>query len=225
MKRHLPTSLLVVLVLGGTSACATKGYVNTNVDERARKVERRVTQVERTLEDTTVGSGRNAARIREVDDTATNALETANSAVGSSRAAQATATDAQTRAGTLETASRRLLFQVVLAEDHGQFGFEDATLPKPASKKLDGLVQRLHGQPAVTYIEIEGHTDGSGSPVFNKRLGLARAESVRRYLHEQHHLPLHKISVISYGEDKPVAPNETIEGRAKNRRVVVRVLG
>ena len=225
MKKHLPITLIALLVLGGASACATKGYVNTNVDDRAKRVERRVNEVERTLEDTTVGTGRNAARIREVDDTATNALDTANSAVESSRAAQTTATDARNRAGTLETASRRLLFEVILAADHGQFGFADATLPKPASAQLDGLVNRLHGQAAVTYIEIEGHTDASGPPAFNKRLGLARAESVRRYLHEQHHLPLHKISVISYGEEKPVAPNETLEGRAKNRRVVVRVLG
>ena len=55
-------------------------------------------------------------------------------------------------------------------------------------------------------------------------LGLNRAEAVKRYLHEQHQLPLHKINVISYGEDKPVAPNNTRDGRAQNRRVVIRVL-
>jgi len=47
---------------------------------------------------------------------------------------------------------------------------------------------------------------------------------VKQYLYTQHQIPLHKINVISYGEDKPVAPNNTRAGRAMNRRVVVRVL-
>ena len=58
----------------------------------------------------------------------------------------------------------------------------------------------------------------------NKRLGLERAENVKRYLYEQHQVPLHKINVISYGEEKPIAPNKTRDGRAQNRRVVIRVL-
>ena len=53
---------------------------------------------------------------------------------------------------------------------------------------------------------------------------MERANNTRRYLHEAHQLPLHKISIISYGEDQPVAPNDTSEGRAQNRRVVLRVL-
>ncbi len=79
-------------------------------------------------------------------------------------------------------------------------------------------------EPAGNYIEIEGHTDSTGSTAMNERLGLARAENVKRYLYETYQIPLHKINVISYGEDKPVAPNNTREGRAQNRRVVIKVL-
>ena len=64
----------------------------------------------------------------------------------------------------------------------------------------------------------------SGTAAYNEQLGLERAETVKRYLYEQHQVPLHKINVISYGEDKPVAPNNTRAGRAQNRRVVVRIL-
>jgi hypothetical protein len=53
---------------------------------------------------------------------------------------------------------------------------------------------------------------------------MERAEAVKRYLYEQHQVPLHKINVISYGEDKPVAPNNTQDGRAQNRRVWSRPL-
>ena len=221
----LTTSLAAALAIAGAPGCATKGYVDTKVDERTRQVERQVSQVERALEDTSVGTGRNAARIREVDRTATGALETATAAVGASQQAQTTASDARTHAEGLEAAGRRLLFEVILTEEQGQFGFGDATLPAEASARLDLLVDRVRSLPAPAHLEIEGHTDATGSAAFNSQLALRRAESVRRYLHEHHHLPLHKINVISYGEEKPALPNDTPEGRAGNRRVVVRVLG
>ena len=74
------------------------------------------------------------------------------------------------------------------------------------------------------FLEIEGHTDSTGSAELNQKLGLERAEAVKMYLYEQHKVPLHKMNVISYGEDKPSAPNDTRDGRAQNRRVVIRVL-
>lgn len=224
-SHHMVSLSTLVAVVVGSGACATKGYVANTVDEHVGRVERRVSRVEQMAEDTAVGSGRNAAHIREVDATANGALETAGAAETTARSAQSTATDAWSTARELEADQRRLLFEVVLADDHGHFGFGAATLPEPASRALDDLVEDLRASPGGIFVEVEGHTDANGSAPFNKRLGLARAESVRQYLHEQHRLPLHKINVISYGEEKPVAPNDTIEGRAKNRRVVVRVLG
>ena len=53
---------------------------------------------------------------------------------------------------------------------------------------------------------------------------LFRSQAVQRYLYEQYQIPLHKMSVISYGQEKPAAPNNTRDGRAQNRRVVIRVL-
>jgi outer membrane protein OmpA-like peptidoglycan-associated protein len=86
------------------------------------------------------------------------------------------------------------------------------------------MIEQLKANPQNVFIEIEGHTDNIGDTAINERLGLDRAEAVKRYLYEQHQVPLHKINVISYGEAKPVAPNNTRAGRAQNRRVVVRVL-
>jgi outer membrane protein OmpA-like peptidoglycan-associated protein len=119
----------------------------------------------------------------------------------------------------------RLLYEVVLSQDQGDFKFGDANLPDSAKEEIDRLAGQLKSDaPKNVYIEIEGHTDATGEPEVNERLGLERAETVKRYLHESHQIPLHRMNTISYGEEKPVAPNATREGRAQNRRVVVRVL-
>ena len=119
----------------------------------------------------------------------------------------------------------RLLYEVVLSEDQGNFGFGQTELPDEAKGEIDRLANQLKADaPGNVYIEIEGHTDATGEANVNERLGLERAEAVKRYLHESHQIPLHRMNTISYGEDSPVAPNDTREGRAQNRRVVVRVL-
>jgi peptidoglycan-associated lipoprotein len=116
------------------------------------------------------------------------------------------------------------VFEVTLSEDQGNFKFGQAALPDEAKMRLDQVVSSLKTDPKNVFIEIEGHTDNVGGKDLNERLGMERAEAVKRYLYEQHQIPLHKINVISYGEDKPVAPNNTRNGRAMNRRVVVKVL-
>jgi outer membrane protein OmpA-like peptidoglycan-associated protein len=80
--------------------------------------------------------------------------------------------------------------------------------------KIDQIVSQLKANPNGGYIEIEGHTDNVGDKAINYKLGLERAEAVKRYLYESQQIPLHKINVISYGEEKPIAPNKT-EGRPR----------
>ena len=71
-------------------------------------------------------------------------------------------------------------------------------------------------------VALEGHADWTGTEDYNEQLGLARAETVRQYLADQLRIPVDQISVVSYGETSPVAPNTTREGRARNRRVVIK---
>src|SRR5206468_10524534 len=138
--------------------------------------------------------------------------------------AQTTPNAAGARAEAVDRASKKLVYEVILSEDEGNFKFGKVQLPDEAKMKLDDLIRQIKADPKGAYFEIEGHTDDVGEPVVNERIGLERAESVKRYLYEQHQIPLHKMNVISYGEDKPIAPNKTKEGRAQNRRVVVKVL-
>ena len=73
------------------------------------------------------------------------------------------------------------------------------------------------------YIEIQGHTDNTGSPSINQNVGLARAEAVRLFLN-QRGVPLNRMSSISYRDTAPVAPNDSPAARAANRRVVLIVM-
>ena len=88
---------------------------------------------------------------------------------------------------------------------------------------VDELVQRLKSENKNVYLEIQGYTDSTGTPDYNDKLGEARAEAVRKYLNQQG-IALNRMATISYGQEQPVAPNDTREGRAQNRRVAIVVL-
>ena len=224
MKKLVLVVPVLALALSGTTACATKKFVRTNVGEVNDKVDTLAKSVEENQERTKA----NEARIGEVDQRATAAAAAADQKAvqAGSRADQAysAAEAVNGRADAIEKASRRLVYEVVLSEDKGNFKFGKAAMPDEAKAELDTLVQQLKAEPKGAYIEIEGHTDSAGTPDGNYKLGLERAENVKRYLYEQHQVPLHRINVISYGEDKPIAPNKTRDGRAQNRRVVIKVL-
>ena len=162
-----------------------------------------------------------AAAAAQAAQAANDAASAANSVA---TAAKSAATEVGGKVDTIDKANRRLVFEVVLSEDQGNFKFGKATLPDEAKQRLDQMVAGLKQDPKNIYLEIEGHTDNVGDKMTNERIGLARAEAVKRYLYEQYQIPLHKMNVISYGEDKPVAPNKTKTGRAQNRRVVIKVL-
>jgi peptidoglycan-associated lipoprotein len=208
----------LVVVTG--SACATKKFVKMQVDEVGQKVE----SISQSLETTQQMTKENAQKITQVDAKTDQVGLWAKDAQNTANTAQQAANAAATKATAVETASKRLIYEVVISEDQGQFKFGSAELPDAVKARIDELVAKLKADPRGNYVEIEGHTDNIGGKVVNERIGEQRAEAVKRYLYEAHQVPLHKMNVISYGEDKPVSPNNTKEGRAQNRRVVIRVL-
>ena len=124
----------------------------------------------------------------------------------------------------LDKASRKLVYSVTLSTDTADFAVGKYELPDAAKARIDELVTRVKADGQNVFFEIEGHTDSTGPKELNDKLGLQRAEAAMRYLRDQHQIPLFKISVISYGADKPVAPNKTKADRAQNRRIVINVL-
>ena len=224
MRKSLFAASMLALTVAVAPACATKKFVRTEVGNVNSKVD----TLSGSLEETQERTRQNEERIGAVDTKAEAAGRSATEARAAADAAAAAAKDVDTRLGTrineVEAASRRLVYEVTLSEDQGNFRFGATALPDEAKAALDGMITKLKADPRNVFIEIEGHTDNVGSRELNERLGMERAEAVKRYLYEQHQVPLHKINVISYGEEKPVAPNNNRTGRAQNRRVVVKVL-
>ncbi|HVQ41845.1 MAG TPA: OmpA family protein [Vicinamibacterales bacterium] len=231
MRRLITATAIVAFGLAGTSACATKGYVRNQVGQVSSKVDTLSTSLEETQERTK----KNEAKIAEVEQNAQTGIQGANQAAstadGKAVAADAKATEAGAaartaaeRADAVDKSTKRVIYEVVLSEDSGNFKFGQAKLDDDSKAKIDELVAKILADPKGAYFEIEGHTDNVGSPDGNQRLGMQRAEAVKAYLYDQHKIPLHKMNVISYGEAKPVEKNNTSKGRAMNRRVVLRVL-
>jgi outer membrane protein OmpA-like peptidoglycan-associated protein len=219
MRKVLAATAFLAVAVVGLPACATKNFVKAQVSDVNNKVETLSRSVEETQERTRANEG----RITDVDQKALAAQTSALRAHDAAGAADLKASKAGAKADEIDKASKRLVYTVVLSDEEGNFQFGKTALPDQAKAKIDELVNQLKANPQGAYFEIEGHTDAIGSKVWNDKLGLERAEAVKRYLYEQHQIPLHKINVISYGREKPVAPNTPKAARAQNRRIVNKV--
>ncbi|KQY89007.1 OmpA family protein [Pelomonas sp. Root1444] len=116
-----------------------------------------------------------------------------------------------------------LLMSTVLTDDKIKFKSGRFQLTEQAGQELDQLVAKLKADNQPVFIEIQGHTDATGSDAVNQQLGLKRAEAVRMHL-ARAGVPLARMATISYGESAPLADNNSREGRSTNRRVQLIVM-
>jgi outer membrane protein OmpA-like peptidoglycan-associated protein len=200
-----------LIVMGATTGCATKKYVRnetsgvaTKMDEQVTALETQIEDAQNRLENHDKALTAQGVEIEKVSGTAMDALERAKAA------------------GKL--AEGKLLYEVVLNSDKVTFDFEKSELTDNSKVALDEFASQLKNENKNIYIEVQGHTDSSGPETANLALGERRAEAVRRYLNMEHGIPLHRMSVISYGETAPLVDNDTREHRAENRRVNLVVL-
>lgn len=98
------------------------------------------------------------------------------------------------------------------------FAFGTADLDAQSQRTLVAVARLLGAHPEWT-VAVEGHTDSVGSDAANLQLSRARAEAVRTSLASRHAVPASRIAAVGHGETRPREPNETFEGRARNRRV------
>jgi outer membrane protein OmpA-like peptidoglycan-associated protein len=210
--RQMSRILIAVAALAVlTTGCATKKYTQDYVAGQTAVVHKRVDDVEVQVE-------QNQQRLDEHDRQIAQATQEAQEASKTAREAL----DRAQAAGKL--AEGRFLYEVTLSEADVRFGFDRAELSDEAKTALDGFAEQVKQENENVYLEIQGHTDSVGSEMYNERLGMERAETVRNYLSRQHQFPLHRMNVISYGEAEPVADNGGRDGREQNRRVALVVL-
>lgn len=104
------------------------------------------------------------------------------------------------------------------------FAGGSAVISKEAAAELDSIAEMAQAHKAYV-IEVLGYASSDGSPELNRRLSQRRAEAVVRQLTRKQTIPLRRIvTPFGYGEEDPVAPNDTRDGRRQNRRVEVRLL-
>jgi len=237
MSSKLFAASVIALSVAVVPACATKGFVREEVGTVNSKVDTLGTTVEQTQQRV----GQNEARIGAVDQkaeaagkAAADARSAATDARGAADKAAATASAVGGRVDTVATevaasaaAARRLIFTVTLSEDQGNFTFGKAELPEAARTRVDQMIDQLKANPQNVFIEIEGHTDNvqisralAQRYPTNWELSAARAINVARFLQDQGIDP-GNLSAVAYGEWKPVATNDTAEGKAKNRRIEI----
>jgi len=196
--------LIAALVTG--PACATKKFVRTEKAATDQKIAEVSTEVEASQK-----------RIAEHDEK----LATIGQLI-SQHDNQFKAVEGEI--GEVKTLIKgNLVMTATLKNDAAKFGFDSATLSPEAKSVLDAFVQKLVAENKGVYIEIQGHTDNTGSDEVNQALGQKRAEAVMMYLYKQYKIPLHRMSVVSLGSSMPIADNATRDGRGQNRRVEILV--
>jgi outer membrane protein OmpA-like peptidoglycan-associated protein len=193
------------------SACATTKDVDKKVGEAQQKSDKKFESIEAQLED-----------MQEKQKTTGEKVEEQGKQIEQLGQSAADALKRAQEAGVL--AKGKVVFQQSFSEDRVRFKLNSYELTKEAKSALDEFAAKVKALDKGVYLEIQGHTDDTGSSEYNDMLGQQRSEAVRRYLARQHQLPLGRLSTISYGDTLPIAPNKTSRGRAQNRRVVIVVL-
>ena len=237
--QRLSIVLLTAATLVSTSGCiASKKYVrntvNTSADalgaridtnsgeiketrDNVDKVDKRVTAVDSKLSGqlsaldgrTTEGLNSLKGDVQNVDQHASQAQGAADRAANSVNALD-------------QRFQNRNMFSVS-DEKAIQFKFNSATLDKQYMDTLDQIASVVMQNPDAIVV-LEGRTDSTGNKDYNVKLGERRIEAVRHYLVVEKGVPVYRIHDISFGSEKPVAENNTKEGREKNRAVVMTVM-
>ncbi len=222
MNRTSLVSLLAVGMLASVG-CATKNYTRQQTTPLINKTNE--------LDDLTA---KNTRDIKDVDQRAQDGIQKAQSAANaadqkalaagqSADQAQNLATSAVNRVTSLSNQVANLDNYRPVAETSVLFGFDKDNLTTKDKTALDDLAKDIPNTKGYI-ITIEGGTDSTGSEEYNYGLSQRRADSVVQYLASKYSVPAHKIYLIGLGKDKPVDSNRTSAGRAKNRRVDVRLM-
>lgn len=219
------TSLIVLLATSMVASvgCASKNYVKQQTTPLINKTNELDDLTAKNTRDIKDVDARAQAGIQAVQAKAAEADQKALAAGQQADQAQTMANAATHRVDVLTNTVVNLDNYRPVAETSVHFGFDKDNLTKDAKAALDQLASDVPNTKGYI-VTIEGGCDSTGPADYNYYLSQRRANSVIQYLASQHNIPAHKIYMIGLGKDRPVDSNQTAEGRAKNRRVDVRLM-
>jgi outer membrane protein OmpA-like peptidoglycan-associated protein len=219
------TSLTVLLAVGMASSigCATKNYTRQQTTPLINKTNELDDLTAKNTKDIKDVDARAQAGIQQVQAKTSEVDQKAQAAGQQADQAQTLATNAVHRVDSLQNAVANLDNYRVVTETSVHFGFNKDNLTQEAKSALDQLATDVPNTKGYI-LTVEGGTDGVGDSEYNYGLSQRRADAVIQYLASERSIPAYKIYVIGLGKDKPVDSNKTREGRAKNRRVDVRLM-
>ncbi len=201
----------LAVIVAGTFGCATTKAVDEKIAAATAKTDQKIESVETQVEDLQT---KQKATDAKVDAQGQEIAKVSQSAQEALKRAQ--------EAGIL--AKGKVVFEQTFSEDRIKFQVGSADLNADAKAALDEFAAKVKDLKRPTWMEIQGHTDSTGTAEINDALGEKRAEAVRRYLARKHQLPVQRMATISYGDTLPADPGKGNKARAANRRVVLVVL-
>jgi outer membrane protein OmpA-like peptidoglycan-associated protein len=217
--RAMAVAGIALAVLSG-SGCATKKYVRNRVNERVTPLENRTGELEETSRRNTQEISRLSKDIDDVRQRTERAQQQADRAASSAEQANTRVTGVEQSVTDLRANLDKYTVQKTVTV---HFKANKSDLLPEAMSALDELAGQIRDRNGFI-LEIQGFASSEGHPTRNDVLSEERCESVRRYLAERHNIPLFRMSMLGFGTARPVATNDTLEGREQNRRVEVRLL-
>jgi outer membrane protein OmpA-like peptidoglycan-associated protein len=197
------------------------------VDERVSVVDSRVSTVDGRVSTVDTKVGRVDNKVTQVDERVTTLDKQTTQQLGTIKE-EVNTVDEKTEQTTknlnvLDEKFGNRNNLSVSAERMIQFAFDSSKLDKASLAQLDELASMvMDNRDAI--IVLEGRTDNTGDRDYNLALGERRVEQVRRYLAVDKSIPVYRIHQVSFGAARPIAANDSAEGRQKNRSVMIMVL-
>lgn len=204
MKRTISILSTIVLSSVVAAGCATQAQVDQKIAAATAQTDTKIESVAGQVEDLQEKQRQTDVKLEELSKSSAEALKRAE------------------EAGML--AKGKVVFEQTFSEDRIKFRSGSADLNDDARAALDEFAAKVKELKRPTWMEIQGHTDSTGTAEINDALGEKRAESVRRYLARKHQLPIQRMATISYGDTLPADTGKGAKARAANRRVVLVVL-
>src|SRR5271170_3932639 len=215
----LASAFIIVFTVG----CSTKNYVRsqtTPIIQQTNDLDSKTAADHRYIVDT---DERAKTGIAGAQSAANTADQHALAAGQSADAANNAAKEAYNRVDSLSGVVANLDNYKQLSNVSVTFAFDKAALTASDKKQLDDLATGLASTRGYI-LELTGGTDSVGDAAYNYQLSQRRADAVANYLQTKYNIPPHKFYLVGIGKDQQVANDSTAAGRAKNRRVDIKLM-